>query len=417
MSHHSGNALHVRRPVARRWFAVVAMIAVIGLTATGARAGDLKNVITDLYGGDGIRIGESTMFSHAAHFTTQSLSGLENLNEALVSSVRFPSFNTVVTGFTLDLETGEPVRTTDSLGPLLAESAITLGKGRINFGASFTHVKFTHFQGDSLKDLRLRFQHPDANKDGMLGPATSPFAFELDEVEIAINLSLDQEIFALFFNYGVTSRWDVGIVVPVVSTRAEAFAVASVVDGTPETPSPHFFGVGGDSQISQTGGRRTGIGDIILRTKYNFLRDHEYLPDMAIAAQVALPTGDDDNLLGTGETQILIKFILAKAIGIVTPHLNIGYEFVPGNDELNNVRLAVGADLAIDSIVTIAFDILGRFAPAGTGIGDNQVDAAFGLKIALTDDVLLNANILIPLNRDEGLRAAYILTVGFEINY
>ena len=406
------------RPTLRlSWLGLLPLVMVLAATSPSARAGDLKNVIKDLYGGDGITLGEATMFNHSAHFTTQSLQGLDNLNQALVSGVRVPSFNSVVTGFTLDLETGEPVRITDSLGPLLAESAHTLGEGRFSFGASLTHVHFTHFQGASLSDLRLRFQHPDANMDGQLGPASSPFAFELDEVEIAIDLTLDQEILALFFNYGVTSDWDIGIVVPVVSTNAQANAVARVVDGTPGTPTPHFFGGMGDPVTSSTGGRKTGIGDIILRTKYNFLRDHESWPDFAAAAQILLPTGDEDNLLGTGETQILIKLIVSKALGIVTPHLNAGYEYVPGNDDLSNIRLAVGADIAIDPAFTFAFDILGRFAPNGSGIGDNQVDAAFGFKIALSDHVLLNANVLIPINRNSGLRAAYILTLGIEFNY
>ena len=87
------------RPTLRlSWLGLLPLVMVLAATSPSARAGDLKNVIKDLYGGDGITLGEATMFNHSAHFTTQSLQGLDNLNQALVSGVRVPSFNSVVTG-------------------------------------------------------------------------------------------------------------------------------------------------------------------------------------------------------------------------------------------------------------------------------------------------------------------------------
>jgi Putative MetA-pathway of phenol degradation len=406
-----------------KWVGVLATLLMAGL-APPVLGGDVKDVVRDLYGGDGIRLSQASGFNHDAHFTTQSLQGLDQLSSSLASSVGFLSFNSVVTGFVFDIETGEPVRTTDSLGPLVAEDATTLGKGKLNLGFSYTRVHYTDFEGTPLTDLSLRLKHPDVNGDGKLAPFEAfpggPIIdAELDQVLIKINLELDQDIVALYGNYGLTPEWDVGVIVPIIHTRATASAKARVLDGTPDTPSPHFFepGVGdppGDSPYSSITREQTGIGDVVLRTKYNFLKGDSVLPDMAAGGQLTLPTGDKDNLIGIGETRLQAVFIASKRIDHLRPHVNLGYEWVPNDSELNSVRYIVGADMAVNQRITLAFDVLGRWEHNGDGIGDNQVDFAIGVKINLFETTLLTGNVIFPLNEKDGLRADVIWTIGIE---
>jgi hypothetical protein len=64
--------------------------------------------------------------------------------------------------------------------------------------------------------------------------------------------------------------------------------------------------------------------------------------------------------------------------------------------------------------VTAAVEVLGRWEPDGDGIGDNTVDLALGAKWNIFGTFLLNANIQLPLNRNEGLRPNVIWTLGIE---
>ena len=392
----------------RLWLIVSFTMLFCGTTQV--LGGDLKNIVTDLYGGDGIILAPPMSGpSHAPHFQASSLQGLDDIGSALAGTLGFASFNSVVTGFTLDLETGEPVRTTDSLGPLLAESATTLGERKLNMGFTFTRSKFNRFDGKGTGDLSFTLNHPDTNFDGMLT------GFELDVIDVAINLDITQEVYVMFATYGVTSDWDVGIVIPIVTLRARADAFATIVDNSPG-PNPHFFDTapGSDQPQSTIYRTKTGFGDFVLRTKYNFVRDDEELPDMAIGGQIVLPTGDQDNLLGTGETRLKAILIASKAFGWFTPHVNLGYELAPGDNRLNNLNYFVGFDITLDPKWTVAFDILGRWEHSGDGVGDRIIDAAIGAKWDVDGTTLLNFYFLFPLNRDEGLRADVVWSIGVE---
>ena len=242
-----------------------------------------------------------------------------------------------------------------------------------------------------------------------------------------LDLEIVQDIFAFFATYGLTRTWDVGIVVPIVHSRVRAVALATIIDNSPVT-NAHFFDTpplapGSDLPRSTGGGDETGIGDIILRTKYNFLRNHGAWPDLAILGQVKLPTGDEDDLLGTGETNFKALLIASRSFGPGTetrwlaPHLNLGYELTTGNSEMDNLRYVMGFDARVHPKLTIAVDSLGRWEPSGDGIGDHIVDLALGAKWNPFRSFLLNAGVQIPLNKSEGLRPNIAWTLGLEYTF
>jgi hypothetical protein len=377
--------------------------------------GNLKDIVSNLFGGDGITLNNTGMVNHSAHFTAQSLNGLGNLSNSLSSGLGFLSFNSSVAGYTIDLETGIPIEQTQGLGPLIAETPFTLGEKRVNFGFSFTQQEFTHFEGRKLSNQVLFFDHPDANNDGMLGGPG--FEFELDRVQIDIDIEIEQQIYAFYLNYGLTDVWDVGIIVPFIHMKATARGVASIDDPTPMIPSPHSFGGAADHTISTTGGRTFGIGDVLLRTKYNFITDHEWMPATAFGAQIALPTGDADNLMGTDSTRVSALLIMAKKYGMFMPHINFGHDWVVQDHEQNSLRYVFGFDVNPTDTMTVAFDVLGRWEYDGDGIGDSPIDLALGTKLAVKEDMNVNVNVIVPANRDEGLRAAYTLIFGLELTF
>ncbi|MBI1373606.1 MAG: hypothetical protein GC159_12830 [Phycisphaera sp.] len=421
---------------ARVWLGAVAIAVTVGAASPKARAGgDLRDVIKDLYGGDGIRLAVSAG-GHDAHFTDEAADALSGLSEAVSSNIGGTSTSSAVVGFILDLETGLPVRTTGSLGPIFAESATTVGKGNINIGMTYSRIEYKYFEGNKLDDLSFRLKHPDVAgnggfgvPDGMLapfqpfGPMGPTFDFELDEILVDIDLELDQDVAELFAEYGINDQWDVGVILPIVHTHAEAHATASIIDNSPindvhnfhEPPGPDpDGGPDFDARTSQTGGDATGIGDIALRTKYNFLRGDEDLPDFAVAGQIILPTGDESNLLGTGHTRLQVVAILAKAFGNFKPHLNLGYELVADETSLSNIRYAVGTEYSIHERVTLSADILGRWEHSGDGVGDSPVDVGFGAKVNIFETTHLKAGVAFPLNHDDGLRPGKTFVFGIE---
>ena len=410
----------------RTWGIIIRWLPVLGLSVLLASpvtmAVDLENFITDLYGGDGIRLFVAPALSHDAHFTDESLTALSSLNSAITSAVGFSAFNSPVSGVTFDLSTGIPVATQESLGPLLTERATTIGKNRLNISFAYTRVDFKRFEGTDIDSFKLIFPHidccgPAGGPDGLLGPPP-PFAeFELDEVTVNLDVTLEQDIYALFGNYGVTDNWDVGVVIPIIRVEARANAVAIVTDITGR--DIHTFVGAVDDPLSDTGGSKTGIGDVIFRTKYNFLKEHGSLPDMAITAQVTVPTGDEKNLLGTGETRFRGLFVASKKFGEVTLHVNVGYQAGTGTDELDNLTYAVGFDWRVAVPVTVAADVLGRYNPDLDTISNHLVDVALAAKWNPFKDheAPLNAYVILPVNKDHGLRAHVIWGLGVEYTF
>ena len=416
-----------RRMHGRQYSRAVAGAALLGffslltLINPSAAVGGLRDTVTNLYGGDGITLAPPTMGRpHVAHFNASSLQGLDALNEALAPNLNNLALNSTVTGFTFDIERGVPVRSTESLGPLLAERATTIGAKKLNVVFSFTRLDFTTFEGRGLDEQSLTFIHGDVcptGGDGKLGPPPGFCDFELDQIRVGLDLEIEQDVFALIATYGVTRYWDVGIVLPIVHTRIDVVANATVIDNSPPpAANPHIFdpAAGGDARISTGGGDATGLGDLIIRSKYNFLRKHSVWPDLAIRGDIKFETGDEDDLLGTGDTRFQGLLIASKTVGPVTPHVNFGGQVSDSDSNQNNVRYIAGFDTSPNPHLTFALDVLGQWQPSGDDIGDHIVDLAPQVKWNVFGTFVINGFVLLPLNKNEGLRTDYTWSVGTE---
>ena len=391
-----------------RWLVLGFVLCLLGLPAGPATvsAQGLRDTVRNLYPG-GIRL-EPT--GHDAHFTVSSLQGLDSLNAAIAANVGLFALNSAVSGFTFDIERGVPVRTTESFGPLLAERAPTLGVGKLNVAFSYTRIDFSRFEGQPLNDLSLNFHHAPVC-------TPSPCDFERDEILVRLNLKIKEDVFALFATYGLTPNWDVGVVVPIVHVDIRANAHAEIVRNSSISAIVHQFGPHSTPADASAGGEETGLGDVILRTKYNFLRDDPTWLDLAVVGELKLPSGDADNLLGTGKTNVKALLVASKTYGWLTPHMNAGFEWTTAGTEEYNVRYVVGADARVLPSLTVALDVIGRWKPAGNGIGDHIVDAALGLKWNAWRSLIVSGGVQLPLNPDEGLRADVIWTLGLEYTF
>lgn len=137
--------------------------------------------------------------------------------------------------------------------------------------------------------------------------------------------------------------------------------------------------------------------------------------DFSVLGQVTFATGDEDELLGTGETRYRGTLIGSKTMGRITPHVNVGYEYA-SEEDLRSWQYAVGFDARVNSRFTAALELLGRYNPDLDEIGNNVVDAAFSVKFNPFSraNIPINAFVSVPVN-DDGLRADYIWGLGFDV--
>lgn len=404
----------------------------LACTSQAASAEDLAHFIDDLYGGNGIilppapGIPDFIAAAHQPHFLGEAqIAALSALNKGIVAGAGNFALNSTVAGVSFDLSKGVPVAVNDSLGPLLTERASTLGKGRLSLAFGYSSNDFSELDGEDLGHMQVQLTHQDCCDDATSRPPPDGdlSGFEEDTIQLDIDIDIKQEVYAFFGTYGITDKWDIGAVVPVVSVDASAYSVASIIEAHPDGASEiagnpiHSFATDPSAAISETGGSETGLGDAVLRTKYQFMSESEGCAlDLAVLGQVTLATGDEDNLLGTGESRYKGVFIASKTYGRWTPHVNLGYETSSGDDELDNYSYAVGLDTRINNRFSTAVAVIGRNNPDLEEIGNNLVDAAVSVKWNpfQSRNAPLNAFVKVPLN-DDGLRSDYVWGVGAEI--
>lgn len=377
-------------------------------------------------------------------------------------------------GFTysFDEASGIYTRNRSSFGPSFTERAATIGRRKLSIGFNYQHTSYDTFGGEDLRDGAITFYLP--HTDCCVRPAAPPPSpqvpgFEGDLIEAALDLKATTDTVALFANYGVTDRLDIGVAVPITRVDLEANVRATILRlSTAGSALVHTFVDGQD--VTEKGfassGTATGLGDIVLRTKYNVLAPSTPA-NLAFALDLRLPTGSEEDLLGLGAAQGKFFLIVSSDHGRLSPHLNIGYT-VSGkgsttpqfgiapegvSDEFN---YAGGVEIVAHPKLTILADVLGRtlvdagvletelktfpFRDGARAVATdpvristsnpltgnpyrqltlqryrdlNLVLGSTGFKFNPTGNLLVGANVLFPLT-DAGLRDKLTYVVGVD---
>ncbi len=403
----------------RSLFIILATLFIVACFTPIGLAKGLSDLITTLYGGNGIpvtKVFEKERDTGGVDVVTtvqvplDSIFEIQNLNLVLNSEKgEFPVSSTSG-GFTFQYDSELEVftRTTDSLGPIFAERAPTLGKGKLNFGFSYTYIDFSTLEGKDLDDLKTTVLLDEKQKDKNL-------------LQLDFDVDVESNLFSFYGTYGITDRWDVSILIPVMQIQVDARSTAKIINRTREkgvTGKTLGYSLdSGETMSDAVSGASTGLGDIFLRSKFNLVTSAWI--DFSTALDVKLPTGDEDELLGTGRTSIKPFLVFSKNISHFTPHFNLGYEFNSGTEGHDRIVYTTGTDYAFsrgDNHFSVAVDIIGRHKTEESDIGNNIVDFSTGFKWSPRMGMLVFFNIQTPLN-DDGLRADWIPTVGYELNF
>jgi hypothetical protein len=306
-------------------------------------------------------------FSHAAHFVSQpsAQATLTQLNRGIATQLStFPlGSSSAAFTYTFDSTLGVYNRSTQSFGPIFAERPLTAGKGKFSVGVNHLRATYDQFEGQDLRNgaLKLYLLHQDVNNDGS---ELNPW-FEGDLIQSALSIRLENKTTALFANYGVTDRLDVGIAVPFVRLNLDA-RIQATIDHAATAPDPfvvHVFSNGTDSQEFRESGSADGVGDIVLRSKFNLVSRPS--SSLAAAVDLRLPTGKEADLLGSGATQVKMYLIGARPSDVFSPRASFGYTFSSGGANFignlpNELNYSAGFDLVPHSRVTVTADLLGR---------------------------------------------------------
>jgi hypothetical protein len=169
---------------------------------------------------------------------------------------------------------------------------------------------------------------------------------------------------------------------------------------------------------------------------------------MALGLELRLPTGQEENLLGSGSLGIKVFDAMSITFGRIAPHLNVGYQrnsasVLAGDvttgtkgDLPDELSYGVGADVGIEKRLSIAFDLIGRhsadaprlssttFETPGSSLQSfpdiafsvgalNVVSGALGMKVNIGGTMLATFNLQFKLN-DAGVRTRITPLVGLE---
>jgi hypothetical protein len=126
---------------------------------------------------------------------------------------------------------------------------------------------------------------------------------------------------ALEFDFNVFPNFEIDTYTPITSV----FESSGLGPGSPL--------IGGDSAATPNA---TGLGDIDIELKYRFLQESTYLPQVAFAPNIYLPTGDFDRGLGNGRLWYYPALTAQKTFGTWLVYGTSGYVIINGTPGLRN---------------------------------------------------------------------------------
>jgi hypothetical protein len=314
-------------------------------------------------------------------------------------------------GFTwsFDSALGLPTRRSRSFGPMFSERPLTTGRRRLNVSMGFQRTEWRAMAGQNLQD-GLYFAFVD--EDGWF--------------EYLSQFSLTTEQTVVTATYGLFDRVDIGVRVPYVRQHVSGAKLytCAFCDGWTSTPVT---------------GHSAGLGDITIRGKVLVPAP---VVDLAAGIDLRLATGDQEKLLGAGNTQLTAILIGGGQTGPIAPHFNVGYTFAgPGLEyedryeqgefrPSSEFKYAMGVEFVAAAPVTISADITGRalfkaatpymYSSPGRAQGlsmhrrtVNLLLGAVSAKFLVSGMWLITTAVAFPLN-DSGIQPGITPVFGFE---
>ena len=431
-------------------FLLAVPVTVSGQSTTEA---PLASLVQGIFGPRGLIVNSEALLpdgsTHSAHFNSAFQSNFRQFNIALASQLTSVPLPSPSSGFTyqFDATTGTFARSTQSFGPILSDRAETIGAGRMVFGYNYQFFSFDSLEGVRLRRIPAVFSHDEFE----LGGGRT----DVVVTNNAIKATVSQ--FTGLITYGLGDRLDLSAAIPVVRTTLTVVSDTVIqYFGTPPGTATHFFsdatapgGFGSTRQFSSRGAA-TGVGDVVLRAKSTLFREGQRA--FAAGLEVRAPSGNEEDLLGSGAWGIRPFGVVSFTYKRISPHVNLGYQWngssvLAGDpatgieaDLPERISLAVGADIGVNDRLTLVLDLLAdrilesqrlvetTFSASGP-LGSAEfpdigfvegsyflTNGAVGLKVNVATGMLINFNVRFSVG-SHGLTDRMSPLVGIEYGF
>jgi hypothetical protein len=376
-------------------------LGVLLVAAAPARGQTVSDVLTFLVTNNSVATGSPDRDREAALATSDTISRALRANLATLPVTA--SSGAFV--YRLNPALGTVERATQSFGPFFVERALTAGRHQASVGMTYQHLHFTSLDGRNLRD-------------GSLVTTANQFTDENAPYEVdQLSLNIDASVAALYGNVGLSDRVEVGFAAP--------FVVLQVDGSRVDTYRGRAF-----TQATASA-RATGLADLVMRTKFTLYDDNA--SGLAAAVDVRLPTGREEDLLGSGSAALRFSGIGSIDSGRTSAQANAG---VSVGGLSREISYGTAVTYAATGRVSLIGELLGRWLdspghivpvsaphPRLTGVETirltpgvsklNILTVVPGFKWNLTDTWVLAANITVPLTRG-GLTAPFTPFIGMD---
>jgi hypothetical protein len=293
---------------------------------TPAYAQSVADVLRFLVTNQSVQTGSVTRDDAAASAASGTIS------QALLASLSTIPVTTSSGAFIyrLNPSLGTVERATRSFGPFFVERALPAGHLQPSIGVSFQHFRYDALDGHNLRNGTL------ITTANTLRGETAPF----DTDRLA--LDIDTNVATLYANLGLLERFEIGVAVPMVNLSLEGTRT-NIYRGTTFTQA-----------VAES--HALGLADVVVRGKYAlFLRGAS---GIAAAADVRLPTGRAEDLLGTGTTSVRASGIASLDRGAFALHGNGGWTF---GGLAHEFTYGAAISIAPSARVSVTGELLGRW--------------------------------------------------------
>src|SRR4051812_798651 len=262
----------------RRFFATLTVLLALALPAraqspAASSQTTVQDIVTFLVTNQGVATSDFDKDRAAAEATRVTLSN------ALLASIATVPVSSSSSGFSYRLNPtlGTVERASQTFGPLYVERALTAGAGQASIGFTLQYTKFNSLDGNNLQDGSFVTV---ANK---FRDESAPFDTE------TLTLNVQTRTATFVGNVGVTDRVDIGAAVPFTQLS---------INGTRINDYR-----GTDLLQARATADTSGLGDVAIRSKIRLTPDGPGAAAFGVEAR--LPTGREEDLLGTGELAVL----------------------------------------------------------------------------------------------------------------
>lgn len=380
--------------------ALLAGLLSIVVSTTAHAQQSISDVLTFLVTNRSIATDSFERDEQAAIATRDTIANLLILELATLPSSSGGGFT-----YQFDPALGTVTRSSDSFGPLFTERSLLAGQGHASFGMSYRSTAYETIDGRNLRDGTL------VSTASIIRGEAAPFDIE------TVALRIRTDTMTLSGTVGITDRFDVSAGIPFVrltldGQRVDTYRGRELVQAT------------GSASAS-------GLGDVVLRAKYNVLRAGA--SGVAVGGEARLPTGDEENLLGAGRFSVTPRVIGSFERDRVGVHGEVGYSFRGISESLS---YAGAVTVVAASRLTVVGELLGRrldglgrlietrlphprlagidtIRLTGSGETTDRLVLVTGLKWNVARTWLVTANVLKPVT-SVGLNARWVPSVTFD---